>query len=94
MHQGGYRWQFGSVVFGAEVEGEANSPAIRGGTDSTKVTSVFLFTGELGYAWNAALLYLKGGGAMTNSNQQTRVPTSPGTFLLPAMPHVVERCGR
>jgi hypothetical protein len=22
MHQGGYRWQFGSVVFGAEVEGD------------------------------------------------------------------------
>jgi hypothetical protein len=94
---------FGSVVFGAEVEGDwanmraslpSQLPGNPGGTDSTKVTSVFLFTGELGYAWNAALLYLKGGGAMTNSNQQTRVPTSPGTFLLPAMPHVVERCGR
>jgi outer membrane immunogenic protein len=75
--QGGYRWQFGSVVFGAEVEGDwanmraslpSQLPGNPGGTDSTKVTSVFLFTGQLGYAWNAALLYLKGGGAMTNND--------------------------
>jgi outer membrane immunogenic protein len=75
--QGGYRWQFGSVVFGAEVEGDwanmraslpSQLPSNPGGTDSTKVTSVFLFTGQIGYAWNAALLYLKGGGAMVNNN--------------------------
>jgi outer membrane immunogenic protein len=79
--QGGYRWQFGSVVFGVEAEGDWASmrsshqsifnPLL---TDSSKVTSVGLFTGELGYAMNNALFYLKGGGALTNNNlliQQT-----------------------
>jgi outer membrane immunogenic protein len=75
--QAGYRWQFGSVVFGAEVLGDwanmraslpSQLPGNPLGTDSTKVTSLFLFTGQLGYAWNAALLYLKGGGAMVNNN--------------------------
>ena len=75
--QGGYRWQFGSVVFGAEVEGDwanmraslpSQLPRNPGGTDSTKVTSVFLFTGQLGYAMNAALFYLKGGGAIANND--------------------------
>jgi outer membrane immunogenic protein len=75
--QGGYRAQFGSIVFGAEIEGDwanmraslpSQLPGNPGGTDSTKVTSVFLFTGQLGYAFNAALLYLKGGGAMVNND--------------------------
>jgi len=37
-------------------------------TDSSKVTGLGLFTGQIGYAWNAALLYLKGGAAVTNNN--------------------------
>jgi outer membrane immunogenic protein len=65
------------MVFGAEVLGDwanmraslpSQLPGNPFGTDSTKVTSLFLFTGQLGYAWNAALLYLKGGGAMVNNN--------------------------
>jgi outer membrane immunogenic protein len=73
--QGGYRWQMGSVVFGVEAEGDWTnmrgsiaSVLVPGGTDSAKVTSVGLFTGQIGYAWNAALLYLKGGAALTNNN--------------------------
>jgi outer membrane immunogenic protein len=73
--QAGYRWQFGSMVFGAEVEGDwanmrASLPSVfvPGGTDSAKVTSVGLFTGQLGYAMNNALFYLKGGGALANNN--------------------------
>jgi len=73
--QGGYRWQMGQVVFGVEAEGDwANlrgslpSVFVPFGTDSAKVTSVGLFTGQIGYAWGAALLYLKGGGALANNN--------------------------
>jgi outer membrane immunogenic protein len=73
--QGGYRWQMGQVVFGLEAEGDWTN--MRGsiastfvplGTDNAKVTSAYLFTGQIGYAWNAALLYLKGGAALTNNN--------------------------
>ena len=73
--QAGYRWQMGQVVFGVEAEGDwANlrgslpSVFVPFGTDSAKVTSVGLFTGQIGYAWNAALLYLKGGAALTSNN--------------------------
>ena len=75
--QGGYRWQFGPVVFGLEAEGDwsnmranlpTRNPGFPGGTDSAKVSSVGLFTGQLGYAANAALFYLKGGGAVANNS--------------------------
>jgi outer membrane immunogenic protein len=73
--QGGYRWQVGGAVFGVEVQGDwanlrASLPSVisPGGTDNSKVTSVGMFTGQIGYAWNAALLYLKGGGAWANNN--------------------------
>ena len=73
--QAGYRAQFGQFVAGVEVQGDwanlrASLPStfVVGGTDSAKVTSVFLFTGQVGYAVNAALFYLKGGGAMANNN--------------------------
>ena len=39
-----------------------------GTTNSAKVTSVGLFTGQLGWAANAALFYVKGGAALTNNN--------------------------
>jgi outer membrane immunogenic protein len=86
--QGGYRWQFGSVVFGVEAEGDwanmrASLPSVfqPGGTDSAKVTSVGLFTGQIGYAWNAALLYLKGGGALANNNFVVQNAAGTGLFF-------------
>jgi outer membrane immunogenic protein len=73
--QGGYRVQFGSMVFGVEAAGDWTnmrgsilSTFVPGGTDSAKVTSVGLFTGQIGYAMNAALFYIKGGAALTNNN--------------------------
>jgi len=90
--QAGYRAQFGQFVVGAEVEGDwanlrASLPStfVPGGTDSTKVTSVFLFTGQVGYAVNAALFYLKGGGAMANNN--FLVQNAVGTGLFYATSH-------
>ncbi len=49
-------------------------------TDSSKVTSLGLFTGQIGYAWNAALLYLKGGAAVT-SNSLLQATTFGGIGL-------------
>jgi outer membrane immunogenic protein len=73
--QGGYRWQAGQFVFGLEAEGDWTSmrgslPSVNfpGTTNSSKVTSVGLFTGQIGYAMDAALFYLKGGAALTNNN--------------------------
>jgi outer membrane immunogenic protein len=73
--QAGYRWQIGGAVFGLELQGDwanlrASIPSIAfpGGFDYSKVTSVGLFTGQIGYAWGPALLYVKGGGAWANNN--------------------------
>ena len=33
----------------------------------TKTDGIGLFTGQIGYAWNAALLYVKGGAAVTSN---------------------------
>ena len=32
------------------------------------MNGIGLFTGQIGYAWNAALLYLKGGAAVTSNS--------------------------
>jgi outer membrane immunogenic protein len=73
----GYRWQIGSAVFGLEAQGDWASlrsshvsivnPLL---TDTSKVTGLGLFTDQIGYAWNAALLYVKGGAAVTSNNLQ------------------------
>jgi outer membrane immunogenic protein len=72
--QAGYRWQAGQFVFG--LEGEGDWASLRSShvglvnplfTDKSKVTGLGLITGQVGLAWNAALLYLKGGAAVTNN---------------------------
>ena len=71
----GYRWQANQWVFGVEAQGDwadlsqhARQPA-RSWTFSTrtKTDGIGLFTGQIGYAWNAALLYVKGGAAVTSN---------------------------
>jgi len=77
----GYRWQASNWVFGVEGQGNwadfsgsnANlffiAPAVR---DTSKIDAFGMFTGQVGYAWNNALLYVKGGAAVVgdkyNSN--------------------------
>ena len=72
--QVGYRWQSGTFVFGVEAQGNwadfsgsnaSISPLNIGATNRTKIDAFGLFTGQIGYAWNNALLYVKGGGAVT-----------------------------
>jgi outer membrane immunogenic protein len=70
----GYRWQSGQFVFG--LEGQGDWADLHGSrvsvvnplfTTGVKVDAVGLITGQVGYAWNAALLYLKGGAATTRN---------------------------
>src|SRR3978361_2354077 len=63
----GYRWQAGTFVFGLEAQG--NWADFKGSNNSTlfiptalnssKIDAFGLFTGQVGYAFNNALLYVK-----------------------------------
>lgn len=71
--QMGYRWQSSNWVFGVEAQGDwadlkgSNaSTFIPRATNQSKVDAIGLFTGQIGYAWNTVLLYLKGGAALTD----------------------------
>ena len=69
----GYRWQSAAWVFGVEAQG--NWADLKGSNTSlpfgaafvnnSKVEAFGLFTGQVGYAFNNALLYVKGGAAVT-----------------------------
>jgi outer membrane immunogenic protein len=69
----GYRWQTNQFVFGVEGQGDwANLSRTRVSTvfplsETAKVDGIGLITGQLGWAWNAALLYVKGGAAVTGN---------------------------
>lgn len=67
----GYRWQSSSWVFGVELQGDwadlrGSSVSILNpaNTNRSRMDAFGLFTGQVGYAWNTALLYLKGGAAV------------------------------
>lgn len=70
----GYRWQASQWVFGLEAQGDwadlshtrlsVFDPAF---STRIKTDGIGLFTGQIGYAWNAALLYVKGGAAVTSN---------------------------
>ena len=72
--QVGYRWQAGTWVFGLEAQGDwANLKGSNGSlvfapnaTNRSKIDSFGLFTGQVGYAANNVLLYVKGGAAVTS----------------------------
>ena len=68
----GYRWQTAAWVFGVEAQGDwadlrgsnisLTDPRFR---NESRVGAFGLFTGQVGYAFNSALLYVKGGAAVT-----------------------------
>jgi outer membrane immunogenic protein len=79
----GYRWQSANWVFGVEAQGDwanlkGSNPSLTAGlfpyTNQTKVDAIGLFTGQIGYAWNNALLYLKGGAAVTDNKYSSFFP--------------------
>jgi len=72
----GYRWQSASWVFGLEAQGDwanlkgsnTSSPAALAPlVNQTKIDALGLFTGQVGYAWNNVLWYVKGGAAVTHA---------------------------
>src|SRR3954464_1522389 len=79
----GYRWQAASWVFGLEAQYDwsdmrgsriSNQFVLLPGDvpDRTRIRSFGLFTGQVGYAWNNALLYVKGGAAVTDNRFEHR----------------------
>jgi outer membrane immunogenic protein len=70
----GYRWQAGTWVFGLEGQGDwADLSSTRVSifrpafSTRTKTDGIGLFTGQIGWAWNTALFYVKGGAAVTGN---------------------------
>jgi outer membrane immunogenic protein len=71
----GYRWQVTNWVFGIEAQGDwadlkgsnGSLTAIIPYTNQTKIDAIGLFTGQVGYAWNNVLWYVKGGAAVTDN---------------------------
>jgi outer membrane immunogenic protein len=66
----GYRWQSANWVFG--IEGQGNWADFSGNNVSlvfpaaqnrSRIDAFGMITGQVGYAWNNVLLYVKGGGA-------------------------------
>ena len=92
----GYRWQANQWVFGLEAQGDWADlsrtrvspffdPFAGPGFISTRTTTdgIGLFTGQIGYAWNQALFYVKGGAAVT-SNRFSILETITGIELASA----------
>jgi outer membrane immunogenic protein len=68
----GYRWQASNWVFGVEAQGDwadlkgSNTSLVFAPfVNASRIRAFGLFTGQLGYAWNNVLLYVKGGAAVT-----------------------------
>jgi outer membrane immunogenic protein len=84
----GYRWQSASWVFGVEAQGDwadlkgsnASLTAVTPYTNQTKVDALGLFTGQVGYAWNSVLWYVKGGAALTDNKYSSFFTASGVVF--------------
>jgi outer membrane immunogenic protein len=89
--QVGYRWQATNWVFGVEAQGDwadlkgsnASLTAIAPYINETKINAIGLFTGQVGYAWNNALWYMKGGGAVTDNKYSSIFTGGAAAFGLP-----------
>ena len=85
--QVGYRWQAGTWVFGVEAQGNwadfkgSNASTLFGPgfVNNSKTNAFGLFTGQVGYAANNFLLYVKGGAAVTSNSY--RINNAVGTLV-------------
>jgi outer membrane immunogenic protein len=84
----GYRWQAAQWVFGVEAQGNwadfqgsnalpAPAAAI---SNDTRIDAFGTFTGQIGYAANNVLFYVKGGAAVT-SNRYREFLTGTGVLV-------------
>jgi outer membrane immunogenic protein len=84
--QVGYRWQTGPIVFGVEAQGNwadftgDNVSVLTGNRNRTKIDAFGLFTGQVGYAFNNALVYVKGGAAVVDDKYS--IVTNPGSVFI------------
>ena len=87
--QVGYRWQSANWVFGLEAQGDwadfsgsnvSNLPLAGLLTNRSRIDAIGLFTGQVGYAWNNVLWYVKGGAAVTHDKYDGLL-TSTGLVL-------------
>jgi outer membrane immunogenic protein len=73
----GYRWRTTDWVFGIEGQGNwadfsgsnvtpVGGNPFGGATDRTRIDAFGLITGQIGYAWNNVLVYVKGGAAVVS----------------------------
>jgi len=75
--QVGYRWQTGQIVWGVEGQGNwadlsgSHIGSFSGFNDHSKIDSFGLITGQVGYAFNNVLLYVKGGAAVADVKNST-----------------------
>jgi outer membrane immunogenic protein len=83
----GYRWQAGTWVFGfegqgdwADLTGSNVSRFVPAWTNNSKIEAFGLFTGQIGYAWNNVLWYVKGGAAVTDNKFRGTVTTTGALF--------------
>jgi len=83
----GYRWQASNWVFGLEAQGNwadfsgSNfSLVTAGATNRTRIDAFGLFTGQVGYAWNNLLGYVKGGAAVTDNRYDGLVTATGAVF--------------
>jgi outer membrane immunogenic protein len=86
----GYRWQMGSLVLGIEGQGDwanlrGSNPSIAfpANVNRSRLDAFGLFTGQVGYAVNSALFYVKGGAAVVADRNDILtnnlvVATAPG----------------
>jgi outer membrane immunogenic protein len=74
----GYRFQTGSFVFGFDLQGDwanlrGTNPSVLVGppiSNRSRIDDLGLFTGQFGYAFNTALLYVKGGGVIVSDRYE------------------------
>ena len=90
----GYRWQAASWVFGVEAQGDwadlkgyNTSLFVSVGPSTIRPIDVIgLFTGQVGYAWDNVLLYVKGGGPSPTTNTAASFPVD-ASLLRPTRPN-------
>ncbi|AHY50193.1 porin family protein [Bradyrhizobium japonicum] len=81
----GYRWQSGQWVFGVEGQGNwadfsgDNASALFATRNRTKIDAFGLITGQVGYAWNNVLVYVKGGAAVVSNKYE--ISNTAGALL-------------
>jgi outer membrane immunogenic protein len=85
----GYRWQQANWVFGVEGQGNwadfsgsnvapVGGNPVGGALDRTRIDAFGLITGQVGYAWNNVLSYVKGGAAVVSDKyDQFAAPGGP-----------------